>query len=123
MNMSAQGFDPTAYETGEYGDILRMIRAGASDEEILQAHPKWPVDVLGVCRKIVNGTLCQLDPEEYGTRRIYTRVRATMPPKTDAARYAQKLRSMGFTLQQIADRMRVSVTSVRNWMGLRDHLK
>lgn len=45
-----------------YGQVLEMIKAGASDEEISDKHPGWSGDVLKVCHKIVEGTLS--DPNE-----------------------------------------------------------
>lgn len=120
MNVPIQGFDPAWYETGEYGDILRMIRAGVPDSEILKAHPAWPVDVLGVCHKIVNGTLCQLDPEIDKTKRIYCKQRDVMPPKMDLVQEAQRLRDLGLSLRQIAGRLRISATWVRHLLAETD---
>lgn len=45
-----------------YGQVLEMIKAGASDEEISDKHPGWCGDVLRICHKIVEGTLS--DPSE-----------------------------------------------------------
>ena len=32
---------PADYETNEFGEIVRMIRAGLGNDEIENAHPKW----------------------------------------------------------------------------------
>lgn len=32
---------PADYETGVYGNIARMARAGATNEEICSAYPEW----------------------------------------------------------------------------------
>lgn len=90
-----------------------MIRAGASDEEILQAHPKWPVDVLSVCHKIVDGTLCDLSAEVDVTKRFYSRRRVGPLPMTALAKEAQRLKAEGFTWRQIAGRLRVSASTLR----------
>lgn len=48
------------FETGTYGEVMRMIRAGKCDEEITERYPRWHGDVLAVCRKAAAGTLSDL---------------------------------------------------------------
>lgn len=42
-----------------FGQVLEMIKAGKSDEEITAAHPGWEGDALMVCHKKVDGTLTE----------------------------------------------------------------
>lgn len=39
---------PADYETGEFGEIARMIRAGAGDDEIKAAHPRWTKELASI---------------------------------------------------------------------------
>lgn len=39
---------PTAYESCEYGEVVRMIRSGATDDDIGCAHPKWRSCIMSV---------------------------------------------------------------------------
>lgn len=45
-----------------YAHVMRMIRAGKCDEEIADAYPEFyregQMQVLAVCRKIADGTIC-----------------------------------------------------------------
>lgn len=41
------------------GQVIEMIKAGASDAEISEKHPGWTGDALAICHKIVDGTLSQ----------------------------------------------------------------
>lgn len=62
--MSPGMFSPEDWESRKtsYGQVMAMIRAGATDEEITSRHPRWTGDVLRVCRKIVNDELCEIKP-------------------------------------------------------------
>ena len=33
--------NPAAYSTGEFGEVQQMILSGASDDDVISAHPAW----------------------------------------------------------------------------------
>lgn len=50
------GFDPKDWEGGRYGEILNMVRGGATNEEIMARHAGVDDNLCEMYRKIVNGT-------------------------------------------------------------------
>lgn len=49
-------FDPKDWEGGRYGEILNMVRGGATNEEIMARHAGVDDNLCEMYRKIVNGT-------------------------------------------------------------------
>lgn len=69
MPIVERDVDRIATERSTYGEVLRMILAGATDDEITAKHPGWCGDVLEICHKIVNGTTCRLREFEVGEKK------------------------------------------------------
>lgn len=97
---SERVYDPAYYEFGRYGDVLRMIRAGATDDEITAKHPAWEGE-LPVCHKIVNNTLSRMQQKPA---RRWNRVEATPEFVTEIGR----LIAAGYTHQRVADMLGVT---------------
>ena len=63
---SAPGFDPNEWQSpnNRFGNVLQMIREGATDEEISAKWPGVDGDVLRVYHAIVDGTTHE-DPRDF----------------------------------------------------------
>ena len=122
MPIPEMDFDPAAYETGDYGDILRMIRAGATDGEIAAKHPTWTADLLSVCRKIANGTTTRLREYEVGEKRQRsTRTYNGGRPKRTSEQLAAevcRLRSMGCSWHQVQGLLNMSGGALRRYKDI-----
>lgn len=112
---------PEWFETGTYGEVMRMIRAGKCDEEITDRFPRWKGDVLAVCRKAANGTLANLsvyggntDPEVRN--RISTNRRKRWAVYEEKQAEAARLTREGrLSERAIARELGISHSTIRRW--------
>ena len=104
------------YEFGVYGEVMRMIRAGKSNEEITARFPKWKGMTLEVCRKIANGTSANFSVRS-GTvslvgRRQSKQYEGYAEKQEEALRL---LRDSVMTDRAISKRVGVSPSTIKRW--------
>lgn len=61
-------FEPAEWERGRYGEILKMVRRGACNEEIMDTYPGVDDTLCEVYRKIVSGTTANFSSQNMDAR-------------------------------------------------------
>ena len=100
--------DADSYEYGRFGEVMRMIRAGKCDEEIVDRYPEFAnyIDVLAVYRKIANGTI------RKGREIMHESTRTDANDKLTMEIIRRQLRGIGD--ETIAEQLGVGVKRVRS---------
>lgn len=91
-----------------YGHVMRMIRAGKSDLQIVDRYPEFAnyIDVLAVYRKIANGTI------RKGREIMHESTRTDANDKLTMEIIGRQLRGIGD--ETIAEQLGVGVKRVRS---------
>lgn len=61
-------FEPAEWERGRYGEILKMVRRGACNEEIMDTYPGVDDTLCEVYRKIASGTTANFSQHDMDNR-------------------------------------------------------
>ena len=61
-------FEPAEWEKGRYGEILKMVRRGACNEEIMDTYPGVDDTLCEVYRKIASGTTANFSQHDMDNR-------------------------------------------------------
>lgn len=61
-------FEPAEWERGRYGEILKMVRRGACNEEIMDTYPGVDDTLCEVYRKIASGTTANFSAQNMDAR-------------------------------------------------------
>lgn len=126
METRSRDVDPKDYETGKFGEILSMVRRGATFEQVRDwyegvrdQHEAPPVcgriteDLYGVFVKLAKGETA--DFSVYGTERERSSGKVG-----DKRRRMLEMAAMGFTNEEIAGATGAALSTVKEYIGSDD---